>query len=250
MGPAHLTHRLTHPASAGSSPDLVGSGPARPHLEGRSPMATVTLGAPAMAACPVARCLSGSPSTSAPTNRRRRPRHHYRTQHAAPRRTRLRQVRRPPAPGRPRRPVPGLPPHPHRRQARRARPVCRRRQQVHRPQHRRRHRGPGPHHRLPRPAASPVPAARGTRRDNRAAAAARAAGSDPAGVDARGDHGRRAEDSGRPGARPQDCRGHRRGRHLPDHRRARHHYHRAPHRRDIRRHKASNYRPDLSPGVT
>src|SRR6266487_3312947 len=41
----------------------------------------------------------------------------------------------------------------------------------------------------------------------------------PAGVGARGDHDRRPEDPGRPRPRPQDRRGHRGSRYLPDHRR-------------------------------
>jgi hypothetical protein len=89
-------------------------------------------------------------------------------------------------------------------------------------------RRPGPHRRLPRPASGLVPAARGPRRNSPAAAAARTARGHPAGLRARGDHGRRAEDPGRPGPRPQDRRSHRGSRHLPGHRRARHHHHRAP----------------------
>jgi Integrase core domain len=57
----------------------------------------------------------------------------------------------------------------------------------------------------------------------------RTTGSDTAGLGPRGHHDRRAEDPGRPGARPQDRRGQRGSRHLPGHRRTRHHHHRAAH---------------------
>jgi len=58
--------------------------------------------------------------------------------------------------------------------------------------HFRRH--PSPHHCLPRPTRSPVPASRGTHRNCPAAASARAVGGHAAGL-TRGDHGRRAEKS-------------------------------------------------------
>ena len=82
--------------------------------------------------------------------------------------------------------------------------------------------------RLPRPARGPSPAARRPPRNRPAAPPARAPGRHPAGVGPRVGHGRRPEDPGRPGPRPQDSRSHRRARHPPDHRRDRHHRHRGP----------------------
>jgi hypothetical protein len=87
---------------------------------------------------------------------------------------------------------------------------------------------------LVRTVACPVPPEarprlRGARPGNRPAAPpARAPGRHPAGVGPRVGHGRRPEDPGRPGPRPQDSRSHRRARDLPDHRRDRHHRHRGP----------------------
>ena len=70
-----------------------------------------------------------------------------------------------------------------------------------RPHPDRRH--PDRSHRLPRPARSPAPAARGARRDSAAAHPARAAGSQAAGLRPRGNHDRRAEDPGRASSRAQ-----------------------------------------------
>ena len=88
-----------------------------------------------------------------------RPSHPGRTQHAHRRRTRRRQIRRPPAHRRPRRPVPRLPPDPHRRQTGRTRAVAGLRRAVHRPLDRRRNRhhalAPGRDRRTDRVAAGP-----------------------------------------------------------------------------------------------
>jgi hypothetical protein len=90
---------------------------------------------------------------------------------------------------------------------------------------RRRHR---PHRRLPRPARGPAPAARRPPRNRRGAPPARTAGRRPARLGPRSHHGRRAEDPGRPGPRPQNRSGHRRTRHLRNRRRARHRRHLTP----------------------
>ena len=77
---------------------------------------------------------------------------------------------------------------------------------------RRRHR---PHRRLPRPGRGPAPAARRPPRHRGGTPPARTSDRHPPGLCARVGHGRRAEDPGRTGPRPQDRPGHCRTRHLP-----------------------------------
>ena len=86
---------------------------------------------------------------------------------------------------------------------------------------------------LVRTVACPVPPEarprlRSPARDRPAAPPARPPRRHPAGLRPRSHHGRRPENPGRPGPRPQDRRGDRRARHHPGRRRDQHHRHRGP----------------------
>jgi hypothetical protein len=80
----------------------------------------------------------------------------------------------------------------------------------------------------PVPPEARAPAARSPARDRPAAPPARPPRRYPAGLRPRSHHGRRPENPGRPGPRPQGRRGYRRTRHHPGRRRDQHHRHRGP----------------------